>query len=61
MIRIPIIAVFVIAIYIAGLAFLFVEFPKTMITGYVLFGAIMWYLMKAAPYDHELWPDLYQK
>lgn len=58
MIKNYIIAVFITVIYLVGLVFLFVEFPKTMITGYALFGAIMWYLMKTAPYDNELWPDL---
>lgn len=61
MTRMTTIATLITLIYLAGLIFLFVEFPKTMITGYALFGAIMWYLMKTAPYDHELWPDLYKK
>lgn len=55
------VSILVIAIYVGVLIALFVEFPKTMITGYVMFGLIMYVLMKLAPYDHELWPDLYKK
>lgn len=46
---------------IGGMIYLFIEFPLTMITIFVLFLAFMFYLMKKAPYDYELWPDLYQK
>lgn len=51
----------IIAIYLLGLVFLFIEFPKTMITCYVLFMVFMFYMMKTARFDYELWPDLYKK
>jgi|MudIll2142460700_1097286.scaffolds.fasta_scaffold29175_3 hypothetical protein len=56
-----IISILVTAIYVAALVTLFLEFPKTMAGSYALFVLIMWYLMKTAPSDYELWPDLYKK
>lgn len=46
---------------ILGMIYLIVKFPLTMITLFILFFGFMYYLLKNAPYDYELWPELYEK
>lgn len=44
-----------------GEIYLFIKFPMVMGSLFMIAIAIMLILMKIAPYDHEIWPDLYKK
>lgn len=48
-------------LYITVFILLFIWFPWVMTAITVSVFAFFLIMMKKAPYDHELWPDLYQK